>query len=537
MMKQRYVHRDYPDEFPFRCKCVLVFQRLDGVDVILFALYLYEHGENNPSPNKRTVYISYLDSVHFMRPRKIRTFVYHEIMIAYLDYARKKGFATAHIWACPPLKGDDYIFYAKPEDQKTPKDTRLRQWYIDMLVKCQRREIVGRLTNMYDLYFSDGKLDASAVPYFEGDYFPGEAENIIKDLKQGKVGKNSSLGKKSKKKKNGSKGNSKSKIKGTTGRGGTRSNGMDNDLSSQENALSFCNEDLRDPVMVKLGAIIKPMKESFIVAFLNWNGSSKDDMAVPKEIIEYRERTGEKTNINENESAKDKSVSRKRDSNGNVLSVRFGCSVGDEPVSKASSASEASNARTKILDDDLEELDCEFFNTRQAFLNLCRGNHYQFDDLRRAKHTSMMILWHLNNRDANKFVQQCASCSQEILSGIRYHCSTCPDFDLCDECFRGPSSNRGLCTHKLEPIRVEADNSQGQNNSGNILNETQRKERQRNIRLHIQLLEHAAQCSSANCSSSNCAKMKMYLNHGKTCKVRGIDSFYVFMLYRAEDNL
>merc|ERR1712226_1448876 len=145
LMKKRYAHKNYPEEFPFRCKCLLVFQHLDGVDVVLFALYVYEHDEKNPPPNQRVVYVSYLDSVHFMRPRRLRTFVYHEILIAYLDYARRKGYSTAHIWACPPLKGDDYIFYAKPEDQKTPRDSRLRQWYIDMLVDCQKRSIVGKV--------------------------------------------------------------------------------------------------------------------------------------------------------------------------------------------------------------------------------------------------------------------------------------------------------------------------------------------------------------------------------------------------------
>ena len=218
-----------------------------------------------------------------------------------------------------------------------------------------------------------------------------------------------------------------------------------------------------------------------------------EDMEVPEAIKKYREEHPEE--------AVPLSGS-KRDAEGKNRD--------DVPLDK--------NGRpVKVIDDDSEDLDCEFLNNRQAFLNLCRGNHYQFDELRRAKHTSMMVLWHLHNRDAPKFVQQCVACSREILSGKRYHCPSCPDYDLCETCYKDPNVNRGSCTHKLQPIAVESNQEQESSSSG--LTEAQRQQRQRNLMLHIQLIEHASRCSSSSCSSTNCAKMKNYLQHSRMCRV------------------
>jgi len=597
-MLSRYGFKNYPSEFPFRCKCFIVFQNLDGVDVILFGLYVYEHGADSPPPNHRSVYISYLDSVHYMRPRKMRTFIYHEILISYLDYVRRKGFTTAHIWACPPLKGDDYILYAKPEDQKTPKDDRLRQWYIDMLIEAQKRGIVGKLTNMYDLYFADEKNDATAVPYMDGDYFPAEVENVIKDIEEGKSSKTSDSGKKSKKK-------AKAKQKGN--RGGTRSTGLDEEALKASGILpagldsKSIEEGARDYVMKKVGETIQPMKESFIVAFLTCKNAKACDLEVPKEILEARKKMGVVDSVKESEkvimddsdtflaikSDQEKSpeplrsepkevkeeppenseaeslpptelVASNEDNgnsaseiletkplpeNGVVVSEQNNQADTIEPLStekpnesKVDSGTEnASKKRdadgevkpdvassnsdevvrdksgklVKVIDDDEEEMDCEFLNNRQAFLNLCQGNHYQFDQLRRAKHTSMMVLWHLHNRDAPKFVQQCANCSREILTGYRYHCQTCPDFDQCQECYSNPNTIRH--PHPLQPTPVGGQQSH--------LTEAQRQERQRHIQLHMQLLQHAASCHSPNCPSGNCNKMKGLLRHGSTCTV------------------
>jgi hypothetical protein len=46
----------------------------------------------------------------------------------YLDYMKKLGYTMAHIWACPPSEGDDYIFHCHPNEQKIPKPKRLQVW-------------------------------------------------------------------------------------------------------------------------------------------------------------------------------------------------------------------------------------------------------------------------------------------------------------------------------------------------------------------------------------------------------------------------
>ena len=70
----------------------------------------------------------------------------------------------------------------------------------------------------------------------------------------------------------------------------------------------------------------------------------------------------------------------------------------------------------------------------QAFLSLCQGNHYQFDTLRRAKHSSMMVLYHLHNPEAPAFASSCNCCHQEVEPGAGLRCRQCPDFDLCISC-------------------------------------------------------------------------------------------------------
>ena len=69
------------NDFPYRARAMFAFEEQDGVDVCFFGMHVQEYGLECPQPNTRRVYVAYLDSVHFFKPRHFRTAVYHEILL------------------------------------------------------------------------------------------------------------------------------------------------------------------------------------------------------------------------------------------------------------------------------------------------------------------------------------------------------------------------------------------------------------------------------------------------------------------------
>uniref|UniRef100_A0A672YD34 histone acetyltransferase n=1 Tax=Sphaeramia orbicularis TaxID=375764 RepID=A0A672YD34_9TELE len=184
-MKARFVDTgEMPEAFPYRTKALFAFEEIDGVDVCFFGMHVQEYGSECPFPNTRRVYISYLDSIHFFRPRILRTAVYHEILIGYLEYVKKLGYAQGHIWACPPSEGDDYIFHCHPPDQKIPKPKRLQEWYRKMLDKAFAERILHDYKDIFKQATEDRLTSANELPYFEGDFWPNVLEESIKELEQ-----------------------------------------------------------------------------------------------------------------------------------------------------------------------------------------------------------------------------------------------------------------------------------------------------------------------------------------------------------------
>lgn len=538
-MFQRYKDsHKYTSEHRFKSKCICMFQELDGVSVLLFGMYVHEFDEQEADCNSRRVYISYLDSVNYFQPPHLRTKVYHELLIAYFDFVKQRGFHTAHLWACPPLKGDDYILYCHPEAQKTPKSDRLRAWYVDMLVKAEEEGVVWQITNMYDDYWCNDNTPC-ALPYFEGDYWVGLVEDLIEKLDAERpkkvVNKRGSKSQKRKTSDTKKAANKKSKSKKAKRRKTASGEEVLCDEDEDDDQTpSICNRmltvksldtadrKLSDPLMHKLSEVIEPMKDDFLVVKL-----------VPCCRVCN-------TSVVQGALWRDHSVKTEHGLNPKVVQMALcdGCYQKLKTVSTAgvSAAHHRLQVQLHTLTKEIVALpercidpdeinDSEFFDTRQAFLSLCQGNHYQFDELRRAKHSSMMALYHLGNPNPNAYVYECNACTRDIVAGNRWHCHTCPDFDVCDACYVKEKHE-----HPLEMVPTSGagaglaltGGTGGPGGAPDLTPEKRRlrEQRAKNVRLHMQLLVHSSSCVDGNCGSSNCEKMKELMRHGAQCKQR-----------------
>ena len=489
-MRERYLKAGCPKEFPVRTKCIGLFQSLHGVDVLMFAMFVYEYGHDCPAPNRRRVYISYLDSVQYFEPRSLRTTAYHSILVEYLRFVKERGFHTAHIWSCPPTPGDEYIFHCHPKYQQIPRDDMLRSWYIQMIDKATEEGVVLETNDIYEEYFRKGgkyaptgdAVNPTCLPYFEGDYIPGEIENIISQVKEDES-------------KSGTVESFIKPARPTGAKLGTRSN--PGKLLSQ----------YQDKVMLRLGNAISNMKENFLVVRLR-----------SKQFVAAVERGDDVSDWTE---GKEQVLRTKIDGkDSSVLKSRSKQKESDSSTSKSEEIKEIErklDGHSKVIGstvDEDETLESEMFENRQLFLNYCQSNRCQFDELRKAKHASLMVLFQLHNPMAPKFLQQCAVCRHDIARGVRYHCNVCASFHLCQDCYPKVMSGESSCdhdnSHSFACIKVES-SAEGQRSQ---------EERMKNLKTHIELISHAARCEGAPaCKLNNCAKMKKMFIHVQTCEV------------------
>lgn len=820
----RYRDHGCPSQLNYRSKALVLWQNLTGVDVLLYVIYVQEYGDECAEPSRRCVYLSYLDSVKYFEPSIMRTDVYKEILIAYLEDIKARGFNQMTLWSCPPQKGDDYIIYSHPEDQKTPKPEMLREWYLTLLEEAQRRGIVEKVVFLVDDYFpslagGEGGADRpiNQIPYFERDYVADQCETEAKKIREagGDIklaaeeatadalanaeGDDEGL--------DGDETTLSSASGGATGRGGrggrgklnkrgTRKRGRGGSIvgsgvgSTHGNTGSSRRVQTRgidgnplpeDRLRVKLGDSLKAMRMDFIVAKLRpscqWckrfltgapglnkkyhclacekdGGEVAQNSATAMAIAAAQANAGRpsgnrrtgvtatgkngqvpirvkydlcegcyyrelhahqqglpgllqhihpltefkpfdvelapmlKRNNDSNVSSSNTSSSTTtiitsittvtdddkmkvdtvvktddtKTSNGNSSSTSTpsyttnatvpveaakpivtnegsvsgsttaatatttlsssnttsqetdksttnsssdsGSSslsttttltttdsssktdsvvtekppVPQEPIdlldfsaedlaklgskdnkfvstlstatNKSSDAMDTSTPSSSsssissstllqsfgsltipaeahaptltdhgdgILEDPDPSIDSPFWKTRQAFLNLCQGNHYQFDQMRRAKHSSMMVLYHMHHPYAPSFVHSCNFCTQNITSGYRWSCNTCEDFDLCSNCKDQIDKQlKPEHEHFLYPYPTVGMGDETKQTEVEAKERTARKQQE----IYTGLLLHASYCEgSPLCTHPSCAKLRLLLDHQRACTI------------------
>jgi len=140
----------------YNSKAIALFQRIDGMDVCIFCMYVQEYDNEeigDASEQSKRVYIAYLDSVEHLQPRRLRTQIYHEILASYLATARVRGYEFAHIWSCPPSRGNSFVFWSHPPTQRTPNGEHLLSWYHNALSHAVDQGIVTEIQSLFDFSF------------------------------------------------------------------------------------------------------------------------------------------------------------------------------------------------------------------------------------------------------------------------------------------------------------------------------------------------------------------------------------------------
>ncbi|XP_042438288.1 histone acetyltransferase HAC12-like isoform X2 [Zingiber officinale] len=459
----------YPAYFPYKSKVILLFQTIEGADVCLFGMYVQEYGSECSLPNQRRVCISYIDSVKYFRPEikavtgeALRTFVYHEILIGYLDYCKKRGFTSCYIWACPSLRQDYYILYCHPKTQKTPKSEKLREWYQVMIRKAIKEKVIQEQTNLYDHFFvptseSKVKVTAAQLPYFDSDFWPGKADFLLEDK-------------------------NKSQAKGTKAV-------IERALRAAKRDASTGNpKDIL--LMHQLGEVIRPMKEDFIIVHLQhtckycYQPIMSEKLWVCSVCKNFQLCMQCHDKMQDLDKKDRHPITAKEKHSFQLVEIDVLADTHDEDGT----------------------IESKLFDVRTGFLNFCQNEQYQFDTLRRAKHSTLMILYHLHNPMEYVFTSSCAMCHGSIDGGQNWHCMNCQGYRLCDSCYLKGTSHHQLVSHTMLP--------------GINLQPKQQRSGRLNVHIVLDALLHAAKCYAPRCTYPYCLKVKKLFLHSRRCKVR-----------------
>ncbi|CAF4697851.1 unnamed protein product [Rotaria sp. Silwood1] len=141
-------------------------------------------------------------------------------------------------------------------------------------------------------------------------------------------------------------------------------------------------------------------------------------------------------------------------------------------------------------------IQCDLMDTRNAFLYFAHDRHHEFLSLRRAKFSTMALLYELHISTKDKFKSNCNTCRQHC--DILNHCTICEDFNLCETCYN------------IEPTHEH----RMKRSVPSIVSQSQR---QRSMQHCIEALSHSGNCRNSTCDKCNCFRYKRIIQHTKEC--------------------
>jgi E1A/CREB-binding protein len=126
----------------------------------------------------------------------------------------------------------------------------------------------------------------------------------------------------------------------------------------------------------------------------------------------------------------------------------------------------------------------------------------------------MALLHELHTSMTDKFTYNCNTCREQC--NIRYHCTVCENFDLCEKCYNIEPKHE----HKMERLISSVVQNCDQNSSNPNVESiaSSQLQRQQSMQRCIESLLHAVNCRNSQCVNRSCFRYKRVIQHTKECQ-------------------
>jgi hypothetical protein len=155
-----------------------------GDTIIVFGMYVEEHGDDAPLNRRNTVYIQFLESTGIKT--KQNPSVASRVIILYCNYVELQGYKRVHLWVDPPPQNNSWIFKDSWKNRPSNSNFDLREWYTKLFCqggwKCSPYSWVPNI-QLPPSYGSSDKKDAKNKPKVQ-DFINDAVNDLISRAKE-----------------------------------------------------------------------------------------------------------------------------------------------------------------------------------------------------------------------------------------------------------------------------------------------------------------------------------------------------------------